>query len=386
MKRPTLLLLLLYLGSALFVLSFGGIFAFNAATNPIICAVCHAESPAIESWSRSSHANITCAACHVNRGLQGIASPSIWHFLAILKPGEKRLDPESLSQKSWRSVSGNICRRCHSPDNRRFTFRFGLKMDHGKHLENNIECMTCHNLAAHPLKKAQGFFPSKKETRVDRLNMTEGCWRCHGKNPDFRDPELLAELPSGANPPTACLTCHSKLWQLRPTKNSISHKVKNGVAWEVGTLRHGKVAKELDYQICFGCHERRQWCGDECHNGVSMPHNIPKYEGKIAAEGEPSWQSNHFKVVAKMGKTACDLCHNSKWLPERNADYCMTCHHKEFYERFPDIENGRAQPASSVSSEPGQSTHPGYYREFGSKYCTRCHSLTFCPKCHIGGI
>ncbi len=371
-KKRAWFRLFLYFSTLLIVMSFGLVLTITAASDPSFCASCHADSPSIESWTRSSHAGIACAACHVRRGLEGVASPSIWHFALYLNPNTNPSDPKALSRQSWRAVDGDICLRCHSPNMRRFTFRRGLRMNHARHLENNLECPTCHNLVGHPLKKPQGFFVREDQNQVDRLNMVNGCWRCHGKSSFYRDEELRASLPPDADPPTACITCHSTLWTTRPQSGQINHQIKNGVAWGSGTLRHGKTAKEIDFQLCFGCHDRQSWCGDQCHNGIAMPHNTPEHKERFAAAGEPEWRRGHYVKAAK-DKEACDLCHNSRWRKKPNEDYCMTCHHQQFYDNNPNL------------GKPWIDVAMNYVKEMGSAECETCHQLEFCETCHTTG-
>ena len=364
--------LFLYISTLLIIMIFGLAVVVTEAADPAVCSFCHADSPSIESWTRSSHGSVACAVCHVRRGLEGVASPSIWHFALYFNPNKNPADPKALSHQSWTAVDGNVCLRCHSPKIRRFTFQRGLRMNHTRHLENNLECPTCHNLIGHPLKEPQGFFVREDQDRIDHLNMVNGCWRCHGMNSFFLDEELLAELPADADPPTACTACHSTLWSIRPQSGRISHRIEDGVAWGSGTLRHGKIAGDIDYQLCFGCHDRQVWCGDKCHNEIAMPHNIPKYEGRFASAVEPDWRRVHYVKAAK-GEEACDLCHNSRWLDEPNDDYCMTCHHQEFYDSNPSL----GKPWIDVSMK--------YVEEKGSTECEKCHRLEFCVACHSTG-
>lgn len=351
----------------IYILSVG----LSVSANPSICAACHSNSRVVKAWEKSSHSKITCAACHVRRGFEGVFSPNIWHFMLAALPGGTSADNAELNDNGWSTVTPDRCRRCHSPENRSFTVRRGLRMDHQKHVENNVSCITCHNRVAHPLAATQVDKNSRR--REDRLSMTKGCWRCHGKSDLWREPRLLATLPATANPPTDCRTCHTELWTMRPTKGRLNHDDAGGIPWRVGTLRHGKVAKATNFALCFGCHDRQAWCGDKCHSGIAMPHNIPKYGGRFASTGEPEWRGVHFDVAAKKSREPCRLCHDSKWLTKRNPDFCMTCHHKDYYQRYPQL------------GQPWVKAAMPFVKDHGADGCWKCHQPEFCVTCHSTG-
>ena len=366
------LLLFLYAGSAVLFIIFAGVLTTGAAVGPRTCLICHAQAEAIASWGRSSHANVACAACHVNRGFQDFSKLGVGHFLQTASDSSNTGALE-LGQGILPPVSGDMCRRCHSPELRRFTVRRGLNMNHEKHLENDLACVICHNLVAHPLKgPVDPAIPGDGERR-DGLNMIQGCWRCHSPEPAFWDENLRASLPASASPPTECKTCHKSAWEMKPTTGSINHLDDNGVPWASGTLRHGKAARELGFVTCFGCHDRQEWCAEECHGGVAMPHNIPAYGGKFAAEGEGPWRETHFVVAQETYRAPCAMCHDSKWNEERDSDYCMACHHKSFYERYPEI------------GKPWVKAAMPFVDEHGASECWTCHQPEFCSTCHSTG-
>ncbi len=365
-------LLLLYAGSAVLLITFAGVITMGAAVGPRICLACHAQAQTIESWGRSSHANVTCAACHIDRGLQSFSRLGPGHFLAMA-PDSSSTGALELGQSLLPPVADEMCRQCHSPEKRRFTVTRGLKMNHEKHLENDIACITCHNLVAHPLQKPADPTDARIGERSDGLNMIQGCWRCHGLEPALRDDELLASLPASANPPTECKTCHDSDWELKPTTGSINHSIENEIPWGSGTLRHGKVAKKVDFKTCFGCHDRQDWCAKECHGGIAMPHNIQEYGGRFAAETEKPWREIHFIVAEQTSRAPCAMCHDSKWNKKRDSDYCMACHHKSFYERYPDI------------GKPWVEAAMRFVEEAGADECWSCHQPEFCTTCHSTG-
>lgn len=360
-----------YVGSLVILVLLAISASVTVSANPDSCISCHSDSKiikaSVKSWQHSDHAKITCAACHVDTGVAGLFDANFWHFLKVLKPGARRVDTVA-ADSSWTKVPATRCRRCHSPETRKFTFRRGLNMNHTPHLENGIACSTCHNLVAHPAGKG-----SPGIGVANGMNMITGCWRCHGSDKKFQNAQLRATLPATAKPPTACTTCHNEKWDMKPGRGILNHQVVNGIPWRVGTLRHGKTAKEIGFNTCFGCHDRQKWCGEQCHNGIAMPHDSTK-DGRVYAKaGEPNWRGIHFKVADQKGRDKCALCHDPVWRQERNPDFCMRCHHKSFYESNPTM------------GTPWLKVAMPFVKANGAAKCFECHQPEFCVTCHITG-
>lgn len=262
--------LLLYGG----VISIIGLFAFAAglplSSNPTFCGkACHSQNPEYQTWKKSSHAKITCYACH------GDTSPPVFLrnkllidsmglFKEIFQSYEKPINAES--KYSQEHLPAARCKRCHANENRKFTFSKGIYMNHGAHDAAGIQCTVCHNRVVH--KGAEEFEPLKSEWEEAKgfeyenfLTMKEGCFRCHSSNPDRRDEETYKKIKNGKKPPTACTTCHTEDFEL-PQGHGEN-------AWR---SNHGAVAQE-NFSYCFSCHdagaqfdnEGKPWC-TLCHD------------------------------------------------------------------------------------------------------------------------
>lgn len=389
--------MLLYAGAlAIFILFFVAA-AFPLASNPTFCGkVCHSQNPEYVSWQKSSHAKVTCYACHINPTYSHLfqdkltAGP-IGIVDTLLDSYEKPINAES--HYSQENVPSERCLRCHDPSNRNFTpdLEIGLNATsemHIKHLDSGLVCTTCHNRVAHlgagkyePLKTWKPGFKYK-----NFMTMREGCWRCHSEDEKYRDEETLAKVGDKV-PPTNCNTCHGKL---QPETGKYNHNDVEGVPWKDGKLRHGKLAKE-DFSVCLACHEKTSDeksgsevpnCTTTCHKGVTMPHKTPTLAKFYKDEPDvPEWLQVHPEKADELGvsdgvnykindpNVTCSMCHNKDGASD---NFCQSCHHSRFDEH--------GAPSSSWKER-----HPTVVEEIGSSKCQKCHLLEFCAYCHTNG-
>jgi len=258
-----------------------GLFAFAAglplSSNPTFCGkACHNMAPEWETWKKSSHAKITCYACHGSRSYvvffrNKLLVDPIGAVKSILNTYEKPINEHN--HVSQEEITMDRCERCHANENRKFTFTRGIYMNHEAHKEAGINCTICHNRITH--KGAEEYEPIKSwpETKEaakkegeekfeykNFLTMKQGCFRCHSSSPENRDEETLKKIQNGKKPPTACTTCHTKDFDL-----PVGHGSNN---WRT---EHGAVARQ-NFAYCFKCHDAgakfdnhgRPWC-TLCH-------------------------------------------------------------------------------------------------------------------------
>lgn len=379
--------LTLFLG-ALAVL---GLFVFSAtlpvAMSSTVCgAACH-QNPEWQAWKRSSHAAVTCQSCHTDSWGKSIPSELFVEgptFIYATLTGKTERPYNKESEYSQKHLPSSRCLRCHSPDKRNFTATKGLNVTskmHVKHLDAGLQCATCHNRVAH--NGAENFEPLKSEAKGFKyknfLTMRQGCWRCHSNDPKYRDEETLEIIKNGKIPPTTCATCHNREWQLKPTVSEFSHADEDGVPWRSGKKRHGIVAKK-DFNSCLACHPQTGEspnglpnCSTSCHQGITMPHNIPKW--RIYFEGRtdvPPWRRIHYKVAAEQGTSACQRCHNTDGA---SANFCQSCHHQRF-----------ASVKKEVTTSNWKDIHFQVVKEAGASACFKCHQPEFCTTCHTTGV
>lgn len=260
-------------------------------------------------------------------------------------------------------------------------------------------CPTCHKSIKRAPRSMAGTL------YIDR----SVCLRCHrDKFPAFsaehRKPtwvqfhrNLRGDKKWGENIPTMaqikdqfpqCFICHR--WKELNFCKKCHEFHPHNMAWIRGG--HGKRALKQDF-FCVRCHTKTKWCTDQCHEGVTLPHNIPRWAKFWQDEPDaPKWWLIHYKEAARLdpqgskspyrsgdGKyQVCRNCHDSPISPVKdfrnNPDFCMRCHHRQFYEEFPD--------------ELGQPWIPyamPFVKRHGSNRCWRCHQPNFCFTCHSTG-
>lgn len=391
--------LALYLGAVAIMGLFIMATLIPLSSNPGFCGrSCHRLNPEFRTWQKSSHANVPCYACHSNPSIINVLQDKLiagpLHVVGTVV-GEQAEPINPRSAYSQKSVPSERCLRCHSEENRTFTSRKGLNVTskmHVKHLNNGLDCTTCHNRITHlnaedyePLKTSKPGFKYK-----NFMTMRQGCWRCHSKDVNYRSGATL-KVVTGKKPPTRCGLCHNREWNLKPTVGEYNHNDVAGVPWRDGKRRHGYVAKR-DFSICLGCHQAEQTddggivqlnCTTTCHRGVKMPHNIPEWSKYYENDKEtPLWLRAHpymadlfgIRETADFGESdpefVCSMCHNQD---REQANFCQKCHHRSF------------DRSNSSANAPWKTQHPSVVKKIGSSGCQKCHLLEFCAYCHTNG-
>jgi len=224
------------------------------------------------------------------------------------------------------------CSSCHKSIGAK---KRGVK---GKTMIDRTVCKICHRqrfAALTPDHEKDDWISRHKQLK--RINKDE-CYVCHKyKELDF------------------CSDCHDS----HPT----------GDRWVFG--KHGKVAVAENFS-CLQCHDKKTWCTTECHEGITLPHNIPRWAEHWKDElSAPKWREVHFLEARKGGgPERCSRCHEGS----DNTGSCQQCHHQQFN---PD--------GAWVSSSPGDSQHPNIVKKLGVPACLDHHTPVFCPRCHIRG-
>ncbi len=279
-KRPRLILL----GGAITL----GVILFTAiglplTSNSSFCgSICHTTAREYYSWKRSAHANISCVACHGNRGqiaffYEKLIEGPKFAYAEITGNFERPINTNSHVGKE--KIPRANCERCHDLKKRRVTpsLRFkselvgtGEEKYHAKHLNKGIPCTLCHNRVAHKdvnkpeVLKLAKYSETSKEAKtqyVDGMNMVDGCFRCHSPFEKERDKALIKKYKA-EKAPKECTNCHDK--KILP--------VGHGKNWDT---KHVKAAKKKGFDYCLKCHgkgkrfqspdKKRSRCRD-CHH------------------------------------------------------------------------------------------------------------------------
>ncbi len=139
---------------AVLVLAAVMISALGITSTRWFCAEgCHkVQDDTIIAYERSTHAEISCMACHMPVG----ATPVMFllHkaealgelYLTVTNNFELPLNAESELALTMPSTQ---CTQCHDPEKRVTTPSEGILIDHAVHAEEEVDCTLCHNRTAH---------------------------------------------------------------------------------------------------------------------------------------------------------------------------------------------------------------------------------------------
>lgn len=276
------------------------------------------------------------------------------------------------------SQKPSVCKECHG------SMTTDKTPWHRMHLNaspNDLTCSSCHK----SVKTGQRNMAGK--VLVDRTV----CLKCHREKFVAYTSEhqrkdwikvhrqLRASKTGGADIPTMeglklsypnCFICHDRKELNFCGECHKAHPHNNN--WING--QHGRQALKTNFD-CLRCHEKNTWCSTECHEGVTLPHNIPKWSQFWRGDAEaPMWRQVHFQVVKDKGDRVCRKCHDSPRSLGTNQDFCMECHHAQFYKEFPD-----------QLGSPWIDYAMKFVKNNGSSRCWQCHLPDFCVACHTTG-
>lgn len=224
MSRKPSTTVLLVLVTAAFVL--GGI-AVPLTDQPQFCASCHTIAPSYESWTRSTHKEVTCTACHVRPGMEGWIRDKAWagmRDVAIYLFGTPA-EPHNLRGP----VDSQVCLGCHrhilrvsevAPRDLPSPVKeVGLIIAHRKHMDafeargQGEGCTTCHSGVVHdqPIKgypivvprghvsaDSKPWYPDYPKGSYLRMRALNDCYRCHDGKTEHQGKVLDRK----------CETCH----------------------------------------------------------------------------------------------------------------------------------------------------------------------------------
>ncbi len=279
-----------------------------------------------------------------------------------------------------------VCISCHGNMK---TAKTPWHKDHLTNRYTNLKCSTCHNR-----KIDTGPRGIKGKVTIGR----KICKTCHTQKFDAYTEEhqsktwtaqhvtLRGDKTGGvdiypmevlAEKYPECFKCHKKK-ELSFCKNCHEQHPHDD-AWVNG--EHGKQAVATDF-ACLRCHDKDTWCTTQCHRGVTLPHNIPKWAKHYESDKDaPQWYREHPDIAlaaqasaqSSDSKIVCFLCHGGKGQDANdNNTFCQTCHHSQF--------NEQGSPGPSWKLR-----HPTVVQELGSSKCQKCHLLEFCAYCHTNG-
>lgn len=296
---------------------------------------CHkVQDDTITAYNMSSHAKVSCMACHMPVG----ADPITFVFHKAEALGELYLTvsdnfelPLNAASHVAEEMDPGQCTQCHGP-NREFTPGSGIIIDHDIHEANGVACTICHNRVAHPEEFELTLADNRKHE--DFMDM-EACFRCHG-------------LEEGAQAPGACAACHPEDFELKPANH-----LEPAFYEEGGDSKGHAELKKAEPDYCRICHAEATFCSD-CH-GLAMPHPADFREG----HGQ----------LGKSKPAICANCHAKGAKADQSSDFCNACHH-----------------GAEDSTEPWIDLHFRVVAQTGASACFECHESTYCADCHVSGL
>lgn len=275
------------------IVIFGGGYGVLAYTNsPSFCSSCHEMTPEYVTYTESAHSQISCVQCHIKPGFVTMMVHKVhslkevyYHFTT---------PPNQIVQTTAEAVSNQNCLQCHST-NRVVNGPDGLKVDHQKHIDEGIPCITCHSGVVHAkiasrdlniAKDRDAWTKANAEklisTAYTQVNMGT-CIDCHNKvnkgEKPWTDPAY--SVPTNPDDPGTATD----------TENSPTPQAQiNSVLYQAVNSKPGQL------KISMAC--------SACHSGdISIP------KDHQAAD----WSKNHGTDAVNQ-LTQCLNCHsNSKW-------------------------------------------------------------------------
>ena len=271
-----------------------------ATDTPTYCASCKATKAAGASWRTSTHAKVSCVACHVP---PGVGNAVKWRTREWLNIWADYLNVPQVASRGERPGNAN-CLACHTLNGIPSQFQ-DIRMPHEVHVDlRNLTCADCHNQVAHPKPGSSGTGVSMAVCSMchNENGAPSDCSVCHITPPpkDVHPKDYLQTHGKQAlADPESCLRCHHSKAEFcdpchaRPTPDHFS-----------GTWRytHGATAKK-DPLGCTGCHDQKTFC-DQCHR-VQHPADWVQAHGAVAAKSGDACLVCH-------PRSMCDRCHQQR--------------------------------------------------------------------------
>lgn len=329
-NRWKLLFATLFAFIALLGVTYG---AIAATSTPSFCKSCHEMGPEHITYSASAHSEISCTQCHIGPGVVN----TMVHKVEALKEVYYHVvgPPDPIVQTV--GVPNKNCEQCHS-QNRLVTATGDLVVEHGKHIDKKIPCITCHSGVAHSKIVERGlntqkdldkWTPEVAEKLMGKQYMAPNmgtCIDCHDQVNQGKEPwkDQAYSLPENT---------HGKKHEEKEGEESGEHEAE---AAELSADEAKKVSHEKTQNIILQAIGKQQTdvkismeC-KTCHLEVSTPEN---HQNDV-------WNQNHGGTAAQT-LDKCLNCHqDSKWIKKfekQDINHLLTAStEKEIYS--PNIE------------------------------------------------
>ena len=343
--------------------------AIEATSVPSFCKSCHEMGPEHITFEASAHSEISCVQCHVKPG----AVNELVHKVESLKEVYYHVvgPPDPIAQTV--AVENENCEQCHS-ENRLVSATGDVKVNHKKHIDKEIPCITCHSGVAHAKVVERGlntqdvldkWKPEVAEKLMSKEYMAPNmgtCIDCHNQVNEGKKPweDIAYSLPEsnhGKKDEHKAEAAEAKDANHKKTQNIILQAV-------------GKQMKDVDLSMeCSTCHlevntpknhENIDW--NQKH-GASAVENLDKC---ITCHTDSKWikvfekQDINELLKANSGKEKYTQNIEVVKTEARKNQFCSTCH--------------TDRPTSHGDSDAWLTQHAGKAQTTAEKQnCTVCH-------------
>lgn len=214
----------------------------------------------MDHWSTSTHSRISCAECHVNPGVLGLATFAAQSIPAFYSQLMRGPDDTNLLKAPERIA----CQKCHT-SYRSVAPSGDLLIPHRAHVEVlGMECVVCHKDLVHSLNR-HGFNRPEMEGCVevchDGDTASDACSDCHTRKqtPPSHSQKDWLQVHGAAAESEDCGVCHD--W----TPGSCGECHERRPASHVGNWKSGHAASaRVRGDGCVVCHGGKEFC-DQCH-------------------------------------------------------------------------------------------------------------------------
>lgn len=292
MARPNLLVRV-SLGFVIFLVFLAG--SIEYTSRPAFCTTCHYMEPFYQSWSESSHSEVTCTKCHFPPGIEG----TIRGKLAGLEQVVSYLSSSYTRRKPWAEIDDSSCLQsgCHETRKLEGKVQFhNVVFDHKSHLGElrrgkQLKCTSCHS------QVVQG----------EHIVVTEtSCFLCHLKTSD--NPEYL-ENPKLGN----CKTCHD--WNSVPKEHLADFRFDHTTVMKRGlecTKCHSSTIVGDGYvprDNCSSCHFESERL--DKYDDPELLHRVHISQNKIECTQCHLRIQHKIQRITADSKLECETCHTS---------------------------------------------------------------------------
>lgn len=318
----------------LLFISINGVYYYGS--QPSVCRRCH-SGDLVSNIKKSTHANVSCLACHRSPGVDGYAA-QVFDYMRWLS------QYASLKEKNGYDVrvEDSACLRCHAEITKKTVERWGVRARHIDLLQKGDRCVDCHNAVAHGKALAV-----VKEPSMDK------CVDCHNHKKVSAD----------------CDFCHT----------GTAQRVTRRMPEEIIRVETEPMAN------CRRCHpQTKQSTCIRCH-GLELPH--PEGWANTGAA-----RLNDHAMQGFLNKELCNRCHqlNSKLSPVihpidpvyKDQIFCNRCH------SFPSIHGSTERwvkmhgKAASNKPFPANPICSDCHAAENERQCVYCHTKQMCEACH----